>query len=316
MTGNQEDKLSSYYEVKSVNEKNQATWTANTVYAATHTLFLGKITLIEQNRDAQLATSTGLTAEKAQKRLVLTDKVGFIINRIQSFANTTGNSDLLDSVKFTASDLKGARDTNLIGIANVIVGKANANVTALIPYGVTAVLITELQTAITAYSATLTKPSLAISQSKVATENLTKLFKEVDDILTKRMDLDIEMFKATKPDFYSQYKTARIVVSKSGKTTMFMANVKDAVSGEPLKNATFTISQQTEGLMKSASTNGKSSVAPMIKKSADKGNLRVPTLTDGAYIVTVEKPGYGKQQFTIDVMKGETTSLKVELVKG
>ena len=72
-------------------------------------------------------------------------------------------------------------------------------------HGVTAAMITELQASITAYAATLSKPTTAKAQTKTATENLTKLFKEAEELLVKRLDLDIELYKVSKPDFYSQF---------------------------------------------------------------------------------------------------------------
>lgn len=43
------------------------------------------------------------------------------------------------------------------------------------------------------------------------------LRKEADAILSLRLDLDIELFKTLKPDFYSQYKSARTVNDAKGR---------------------------------------------------------------------------------------------------
>ena len=194
MNTNQEDRLSMYYVVKNTCEKYQTTWTTNAVFAATYNLWVAKIPLIETNRDAQILETTGITTDKTAKRVLMTDKALFIENRLQSYANATSNPELLESIQYSASDLKKARDTDVVGICNTILAKANANATALVTYGVSAVMITDLQVAITAYSTTLSKPVAARSQTKTATENLIKLFKEADDLLIKRLDLDIEIF--------------------------------------------------------------------------------------------------------------------------
>lgn len=115
---------------------------------------VAKIPLIEQNRDAQLLETTGITTDKTTKRTSMTDKALFIINRMQSYANVVTNPELLESIKYSASDLKKKRDSDVIGICNIVIAKANANATALATYGVTAkAMITELQAAITAYTA-------------------------------------------------------------------------------------------------------------------------------------------------------------------
>lgn len=64
---------------------------------------------------------------------------------MQSYANVVNNPELLESIKYSASDLKKARDTDVIGICNTVLAKANANAAAIVAYGVTAVMITDLQ---------------------------------------------------------------------------------------------------------------------------------------------------------------------------
>ena len=312
MTIPQEDKLSMNYVVKNVCERYQATWTTNAVFAATYNLWVAKIPLIEANRDAQLLQTTGVTTDKKSKRTLMVEKAMFIENRIQSFANVTNNLELLDNVKYTPTDLKAARDTDIIGICNTILAKATANAAALVAYGVTAVMNTELQASITAYSTTLSKPSSAKSQTKTATENLAKLFKESDDLLIKRLDLDIEHFKVTKPEFYSQYKTARIIISTGTRSTSVMGNVITAMGAEPLKGVMFSFTLENGGMLKSATAVMNK---PIVKKSADKGNFRIPSLPEGSYNVLVKKIGFKEQTLTINVAKGETTNLKVELEK-
>lgn len=312
MNINQEDKFSMYYVVKNTCEKYQTTWTTNAVFAATYNLWVAKIPLIEQNRDAQILETTGITTDKTAKRNSMTEKTLFMINRLQSYANVVNNPELLESIKYSASDLKKSRDTDVIGICNTVLAKATANTTAIATYGVTAAMITELQAAITAYSATLAKPKAAKSQTKTATENLTKLFKEADELLVKRLDLDIELFKTSKPDFYSQYKTARIIIPTGGGATSVLGSVNLAGSGEPLKGVSFTFVAETNGMMKAAAAT--ETTKPIVKKSADKGKFRA-TLPENTYKVIVEKIGYKKQEIMITVANGETTNLNIELEK-
>ena len=312
MNINQEDKFSMYYVVKNTCEKYQTTWTTNAVFAATYNLWVAKIPLIEQNRDAQTLETTGITTDKTAKRNSMTEKTLFMINRLQSYANVVNNPELLESIKYSASDLKKSRDTDVVGICNTVLAKANANAAAIVTYGVTAAMITELQAAITAYSATLAKPKAAKSQTKTATENLTKLFKEADELLVKRLDLDIELFKTSKPEFYSQYKTARIIIPTGGGATSVLGSVNLAGSGEPLKGVSFTFVAETNGMMKTAAAT--ETTKPIVKKSADKGKFRA-TWAENTYKVIVEKIGYKKQEVTITVVNGETTNLNIELEK-
>ena len=312
MTGIQEDKLSMFYGVKGTCEKYQSTWTTNALFAATYNIWAAKLPLIEQNRDAQTIETTGVTTDKKGKRAVMTEKTLFMSNRLQSFGNTTGNAEILESVQYSASYLNKARDTDVIGICNAVLSRAVANATALTAYGVTAAMITELQASITAYSATLAKPQNAKAQTKTATENLTKLFKEAEDLLVKRMDLDIELFKVSKPDFYSQYKTARIIISTKGSKIAVMGSAVMAETGEPIKGVTFSFAVENGSMLKSASV---ASVETVVKKSAEKGNFRISNMPEGTYTVTVKKIGYKDQMIKMNVVNGETTTLKIEMEK-
>jgi hypothetical protein len=311
MNNTQEDKLKMYYVVKNTCEKYQATWVTNAVFATTYNLWVAKIPLIEQNRDFQTSATTGVTTDTTAKRLTMIDKALFMANRLQSLANVTNNAELLESVQYTATDLKKGRGIDVIGICNAILAKANANAPSLVNYGVTAAMITDLQAAITAYSTSLAKPKAAISQTKTATENLAALFKESYDLLTKRLDLDIELFKTSKPDFYSQYKTARIVISKGGSASSVLGSVTSAGSGEPLKGVTFTFVIENNGQPKAATAG---TAKPIVKKSAKKGKFRA-SLAEGTYRVTVGKIGFKEQDVVITVANGETTNLKIELEK-
>ena len=105
MTSIQEDSLTMYYAVKSANERFQTTWTSNAVYAATHNLWVSKLALIEQNRDAQTVENSGVTADKRIKRASMVDKAMFIQNRLLSYANVTNNVELTGSVSYSPTKM-------------------------------------------------------------------------------------------------------------------------------------------------------------------------------------------------------------------
>ncbi len=311
MNTGQEDKLSMYYVVKNTCEKYQATWTTNAVFAATYNLWVAKIPLIEANRDIQALGIKGVTTSKSEMRDTMIAKTIFVEKRLQSFATVVNNLELLESIKYTATDLNKARDNDVVAMCNIVYTKARDNARAIETYGVTEDILAELQLAITEYSASLPKPKAARSQAKTATENLSKLFKEADALLKKRLDLDIELFKTTKPEFYSQYNTARIVIATGGFATSVIGCITNATTGEPMKGVTITFVATNEGTAKAAATEP---AKPVVKKSAYKGRFRA-SLHENTYRVTVEKIGFKKQELTITVAKGESTDLNISLEK-
>jgi hypothetical protein len=306
MNSVQEDKLSMYNVVKDTCETYQTTWSGNAIFANLYELWVAKIPQIEQNRDAQVLVTTGITTGKTDKRAKMTDKALFIINRLQSFGNATNNQELVESIQYSATVINKARDNDAVGICNTVLIKAGEFSGDLVTYGLTTDMLGDLEDAIVEYKTSIAKPKTAISQGKTATENLARLFKEADDLLTKRMDLDIELFKTSAPDFYSQYKTARIIISTGGGTTSVLGNVTMAENGEPVKGVTFTFTPENNRL---------AATQPIVKKSAEKGNFRIASLPEGIYTVIVSKIGYKEQNLSITVANGETTNLKVEMEK-
>jgi len=298
----QENKLNMYYSVKDVCEEYRPVWIENAVFAATYNLWIANIPLIEDNRDLQTLETTGVTTHKNTKREAMIDKALYVENRLQSYAHVVKNPELLESIEYSVSDMKKARDNEVVGICKAILGRAKVHATEVAAYGATAEVIADLEAAIVAYTDILPKPKLAKSQSKTATENLTALFKANDELLASRMDLDIELFKASAPDFYNQYHAARVVQASKGRSNSVLGSVVLAGSGEPIKGALIRFTATTTG------------ETPKVfeKKSSDKGNFRMK-LPEGTYRVTVSKIGYLDRELSVVVAHGETTNVKVEL---
>lgn len=299
MTKSQDLKLMMYYSVISVNEKYQTTWSGNSIYSDSHNKFKVKVQLIESTRELQIAESMGITVDKKVKKDALIDKVVFIEHRIKSFASNTGNAELLTGMDYTASRLKHVEQAELAGIANIIIGKAQANIAALAPYGITAAVITDIQSAVTAYNTALPRTKAAKIQKRNATLLLKQYFEEADTLLKERMDMDIDIFKVSKPDFYTQYKLARIIGGGSHGTIMLKVNVTQKPDGLPLHNVLCTL----------ANTNSKQ--APVIKKTSTLGHFSLKNLSEGVYEVKFSKIGFKEQVISTNIVDGEMTTLDI-----
>ena len=303
MKNSQEDKLSMYLKLKSTCEKFQSVWTANSAFKSTYDLFTSKITLIEQNRNIQITNITGITSDKAIKRAAMADKALYIANRIESFARVSENTELIANIHYTASDMHQARDTDIVGICELILSKANSNLDNLAGYDVTQEMLNDLEKAITAYTSVVTKPQTTKAILKNATQNIARYINEADKLLTTRLDLDIEVFKNTKSDFYSQYKTARIIINTGRQTTSLIVTVVD-VNGIPVPKASAIITKDI------SSSKSKDIINEISKKTGVKGVFHIINLAEDNYKVTVNKIGYAEKTQTFSIVNGETTKLK------
>jgi hypothetical protein len=295
----QDSMLMMGYSVISVGDRFQSTWTGNGPFTAAFNLFKTKVALVESYRDIQIGEMTGITSDKNIKKLTLIDKIMFVEHRLKSFAATTSNNELAGSINYNASDMKYTSQAEISGIANTLIAKAQANITALAPYGITAPVITDLQTAVTAFNTALPRPRNAMVQRKNATENINLLFAEINSILKDRLDHDIEVFKTTKPEFYSQYKAARMILGSSSRTISVMATAVKNGTNAPLHNVLFSFISK------------KDNTVAVVKKTTEKGHFSLKHLPEGNYDIRVQKTGFKEQTISVTVIGGELTNINV-----
>ena len=300
----QDSKFNMYLLLKITNDKFRSIWEADEIYNASYSLWVEKLPKIEQNRDAQILETSGVTTNKISNKVAMIDKALFIAKRIQSYSNVNNNVELLASVQYSATKMKNSRENEIIGYCNTILAKAIANAANIEKYGVTNIMIADLKASITAFLITISLPKAAQMQTRVASANLIRLFKEADDILTKRLDLDIEVYKITQPEFYNEYKTVRIIKNNRSSNSSVLGKVLDAQSGEVIKSVNFLFMMENNGSSK-----------PLSKKSTKKGNFQIKNLMKGSYKVVINKIGYKEQIVIINILTGETTHLKIELEK-
>ncbi len=310
MNSYQDEKLQMYHVVFSICEDHKSAWMNNLVFAAAYDLWKAKIPMIERYRDAQLSITSGIIANKLALRTTMTEKALFVANRIQSYANVINNLELYQSVQFPVSKVKRAKDNTVIGICNTILAVADEHLDEIADYGVTTDTFTEFQTAINNFLAILAKPASAKLGTKNATANLAKLIREADELLMKRLDLDIELFKTSDPDFYNLFLSSRIIPNSGSSKSSVLGNVMLAGTTIPVKGVTFIFTAENSGQMKAV---GAEPAKPIVKTSTAKGNVRIDKLPESPYTVSVQKTGFKDQTLHLFVVDGETTKFTIEI---
>jgi len=317
MTNNQESRLSMAMAESAYLAAN-STITANLPNFSTYfTPIQAGITSIQTIREQQEFDKTGITVNKSQQRTTLIAQAIDVERRVIAYATNVNNAVLLAETSYTESDLKRSPDTVLKDRCQVIYDRANTNVAALATYGVTAAILTSLQAAITNFNAAIPKPRIGIADKKLATEQLVTLFDTLDSNFAK-IDVLVEMVKATQVNFYNEYRTLRKIIDTGSGALALKGSATDLQSGEPIQHATFTFQPATTAQLKamssSATGNGNGN-GHIVKKTAAKGNFNVKTMPEGTYTVTITKPGYKDQVATVSVVNGELTDLVVQLEK-
>lgn len=259
----------------------------------------------------QEADKSGDTANKNMLRTNLIVLAIDVARRVVAYATNVNNNSLLKLVDYTESDLKRSSDSNLVSICQVIRDNANTNVTALAAYGVTAAVLTTLQTAITNFNAAIPKGRVDTTDSGEATKILANLFKTLATNWEK-IDTLVEMVRTSQPNFYDEYQKVRKVIETGSGSLAVKGLVTDAMTGEPVKGATLSFSLEgNNGMAKAA----KAATESVVKKTADKGGFNIKSLPSGMYTVTIKKVGYADQVATVAVADGELTDLNIQLSK-
>ena len=292
----QEDTLNMYEATSDVLHNHELIWTANVPFSDAVDDLDANIDAIGNLRDQQEVDTTGVTDDKDLKRVTLEGQTYTIASATVFYASVTNNRDLLKKVNFTRSQLDKARDNELPGMSKQVHQAAAANAAALLPYGITAIMIAALNTAIEEFVDYISKPRAAKSETSAATEQLPKVYTDTDKVLEERLDKGMEIFKSST-DFYTQYFNARIIVNSPTLKRALAVNIVDDVTGAPIEHVKVLVDLTIN------------------RRSSAKGNIRVQSLTEGSHSLTASLPGYVSQPQTFNVITGETTKIVLRMVR-
>ncbi len=215
---------------------------------------------------------------------------------------------MLSETKYNESELKKASDNKLRDYAQGIYDRAQGNLVALEPYGITADTQTILLNAINLFVEAIPAPRLGKTDTSQNTKQLANAIADADTSLAN-IDSIVEIIKLNQPLFYNGYKSLRKPIYSGTGSLSVKGFVTDAKTGEPLKNAILSFELNGNGnLMKVAKLSD-----TIVKKTAEKGGFNIKSLAPGIYKVTVKKNGYTDQETSISVNGGESTDLNIQL---
>lgn len=292
--------------------QNVATTTSVTQFAPLSTQYTAGVAQLQTYRELIATDRSGVAENKSAIRLDLVYKVCDLASRVLAYAKLNANQVLEAELAYTDSRLKRMGGASFRDFAQLVHTRANSNLTALAPYGVTAAMLTTFKTAVDAYAVALPKTALVRKERKTTYAQMEMAFKDLGALLLK-MDSVIELLRFSQPAFYKGYQEARRVDALPSQKHAVRGKVVDAATGESLKGVSFAFvpaTAQAFGL-RSASTEPQTPV--LSKKSARKGGFQVPKLPEGDYLLTISKYGYSPKQISFSVNNGECSVLSVQL---
>jgi hypothetical protein len=298
MDKEQEDKLNMYQASDGVLQTHNAVWSGNTGFAGVVTTMEGRLDDIEDLRDQQEEDYTGVTEDKQEARIDLEKNTYTVGSLIAIYASVNNKRKLFKKVNYGKSELSKARDTELPGMSAQVYEEAVANAIPCLAFGLTAGMITTLQTSMSTYVTNISKPREAISDTSAATEQMPPVFADVDKILAEQIDKGMELYRESEPDFYTEYFNARIIVNSPTLTRALQVKfLLEAIVG----NSTTPIQRMKVVID-----------GNIHRRSTKLGNIYVQNLVEGAHTLEAVLPGYDKATVNFNVINGETTKLTVK----
>ena len=168
----------------------------------------------EINLNAKIqASPSGAADAKREAMKTLGDSAYEVAGGVLAFADKSGDLTLAARVRFPRSAVSAGSGNAVVARVQDIIDAATENLDSLGDHGVTNDKLKTLKQALKAYDAVRALPRNAIGAGAAATKALERLFPQVDRLLENQIDRLVWQFRASTPEFYDKYQTARSIVS-------------------------------------------------------------------------------------------------------
>jgi hypothetical protein len=295
MNKDQEDIFRMYRVALEVLKSNNAVWSGNIPFGNAVAELENNIDDLEELREQQMEDIKGITDEKKARRILLEDLSYKVETIVVFYATSAGNEILLALVDYNRSDYTLARDSEVVGISMQVHKAAAANAAALLPFGLTASMITSLQNAIDSFSEYIDEPKSARSDAAEATKAIPKAIRQTTKLLKQQVDKGMELFRTTNPDFYAKYFKARKIVNTARLRRALKATFVNAENNKAIEKVKVKI----DGKIK--------------RSSSAKGTIYVQHLAEGKHTLEASRSDGSVVKKEFNVIKRETTKLVVKL---
>lgn len=293
MTSVQEDFVTMVLTTVAVLNANSTVWQENVPLSALIASITTDVNEVVDLQSEQDKKHTGITDNKKAKRSKLEDDVVLIAHILAFFAATTEEAALEEQMDLQPSDLTHMTELKLLGQAKVVLDAAKKYTNDAKPYGLTADMVSNLNTHYNDFSEVLNAPRVAIVDVSDATDNIARIISELRKTIIKKLDKAMMLYRDTT--LYEKYLKARIIVNSPTRHLAATGNFTDE-AGNPLEDVKITIDNGTDDVL---------------RKSSPKGNIRVQNLLDGVHKLYAEKPGFTKVEMQFTVSPPDTAKLNI-----
>jgi hypothetical protein len=178
----------------------------------------------------------------------------------------------------------------------------NANSAALLPFGLTAAMLSELNTSISDYTAIVPLPANAINIRQTYTENIIKSVRQSASFLKRQLDNIVRAQINTNSDFVKTYFNSREIIDPPTNSTTFKITVwEDDGTGKPGAKTIAGARFEVIG------------IADKVTHTDSEGKAALSKFRKDTYTLLVTADGYSPVQKLISIGLGETKDLTFTL---
>ena len=206
--------LSTGHATSQVLENYNTTLTGPALQAA-HAELKTRLEEIELLAHQQSEPTVGKTVNRHKLYDEAAEAVRIVARLTLRYARQEGLPEVIDHVEVPARRLTHGRFRHRLEAMQHVEAAATAQAEALVPYGVTPAMLTDVKAKI---KAAAERPSAhsAIEQRCVATQRLAAAFAELEELLTNGLDPLMELLRLSHPVEFAAYRQARMVIELPG----------------------------------------------------------------------------------------------------
>lgn len=255
--------------------------------------FSNKIMEIRQQSELQTQNRVGERILKDNYRQAMCVQAIRVSSRIKGYAINTDNLVLREEMSQRLSYLLKIADTIAADVCQFVFDKGTLLLEDLADYGVTQVMLDDLQNGINDFKTSIPKPRMGIVQRKNATDEIKVLFAACDAYL-KTIGSLVDMLHYTDMNFYKSFYSSRRIIKPAYRTLSISGTVTDE-NGQSLENVIIKLQDTL-----------------IERKTTGKGGFEIKGLESKVYKMVLQKSGY--ESVTVDVAVTSTERTEVVVV--
>ncbi|RXQ88040.1 hypothetical protein EO244_15600 [Ancylomarina salipaludis] len=232
MNTNDQLKLDSYQEVEQVLNLNSSVYESDAPTKEEVTRFTGyKIGLFKLAEKMNAPADWLIVNKKEIKNKLIASLFPFS-NNLVCFANSNGDTSILEQVDISKSVLAGLSEVNLIQYTESCIKIAQDNLAQLNDYAITQESIISLQTDLGDFLKNRTDRLILMEDKKTSNKAFNDLKKKTNQFLKTVLDRSIERYRQSHPDFVNHYFAARQTAKGIQHPYELMGYLTDEANGQ------------------------------------------------------------------------------------